>query len=271
MPQLSCDVRPTQARLPKVRFHLAGIGKQAASMGDDRRLGKKSHRKAEQISSGKFPGEETGDFWGNHGIDQPPVESIKDLEGEGKGSEMKGDKDHHASMYWMLQGALDDAIVTDPSPTLGALHGGYSLQSLAHLDDEAIEIQTGGRRCRQHPEVSVASLSMPGSDGRRRHNELGGVRSEVGAGRALFGGFVPSRQAPAASLYDFGNSGGDRPDGGTVARYQGGIGKKDLTPKTVDGLDEARVRQYTQEATSRLQRIAAEKRNSRISRSKRQG
>ncbi|CAM9586580.1 unnamed protein product, partial [Ectocarpus sp. 8 AP-2014] len=32
-------------------------------------------------------------------------------------------------------------------------------------------------------------------------------RSEVGAGRALFGGFVPRRHAPAASLYDFGGKG----------------------------------------------------------------
>lgn len=240
-------------------------------MGNDRRLGKNSHPKAEEISLEKFPGEETGDFLGSRGIDQPPVENIKD---EGKGGEMEGANDHQASMYWMLQGALDDAIVTDPSSPLGALYGGHSLQSMAHLDDQAVDIQAGGRRRRVDPEVSVASLSKPSSDGGRRrkgYRQESGVRSEVGAGRALFGGFVPSRQAPAASLYDFGNSGGDRPDGGTVMLSQGGIGKSPPTPGTVDGLNEARVRQYTQEATARLQRLAAEKRNSRISRSKRQG
>lgn len=283
-PQLSCDVRPTQARLPKVRFHLAGVGKQAAGMGG-RELGK-SHPRAEQISSEKlpqFPGDETGNFWGSRSIDQPPVaNNIRDFKDVGKGGDMKGAgerPDQHAGgkgLYWMLQGALDDAIVTDLSSTLGAVHGGHSMQAMAHLNDQAIEIQSGGRRRRVDPDVSVASLSKPGSDGRigrKGNRQESGVRSEVGAGRALFGGFVPSRQAPAASLYDFGDSGGDRPDGRTVTLgsiYQGGIGKSP-TPGTIDGLNEARVRQYTQEATARLQRLAAEKRNSRISRSKRQG
>lgn len=108
-----------------------------------------------------------------------------------------------------------------------------------------------------------------------------GSRSEIGAGRALFGGFVPLRNAPAASLYDFGTQGGQGSDRSGVASlgsiYGSGVGRNYDPAVGLGGggslatLDEARVRQYTQEATSRAQRLGAEKRSSKISRSKKQG
>ncbi|CBN74805.1 conserved unknown protein [Ectocarpus siliculosus] len=123
-----------------------------------------------------------------------------------------------------------------------------------------------------------------------RGTRLEHQRSEVGAGRALFGGFVPRRHAPAASLYDFGGKGqgaGSEQGGGETGRDGGfaGVsslpsiynqgGGRGLVPAggggVLETLDDARVRQYTQEATTRAQRLGAEKRSSRITKSKRQG
>lgn len=95
-------------------------------------------------------------------------------------------------------------------------------------------------------------------------------RLEIGAGRALFGGFVPSRQAPAASLYDFGTDSVGIGDSG-VAALGSIYGSRAGKLGTLDTLDDARVRQYTQEATARAQRLGAEKRSTKITKSKRQG
>ena len=85
---------------------------------------------------------------------------------------------------------------------------------------------------------------------------------------------MPSRRAPAASLYDFGTGSGGIGDGGISALgsiYGSGAAKLAGGGGTLESLGDARVRQYTLEATTRAQRLGAEKRTTKIAKSKRQG
>ena len=286
--QLSCDVLPTQARLPKVRFLLVGVGRQAPNAGKtDRQHGKygTSHPGAGRLSSGggrQFSRVETRDSESHkrRGTNQLPTGEKKREYGfmePPRGSETdeafaqpeQGERGDEGGLYWVLQGTLREAILTNPT-----------LTARAHIDEQAIEkdVQVGNtdRRVAETAAVSMSTTTSTSScsgRGRRKVSRpASSGRSEVGAGRALFGGFVPSRQAPAASLYDFGDS-GKGSEGGVATLgsiYRSGAGKSPVVG-TLDTLDDAKVRQYTQEATARLQRLGAEKRNSRVSRSKRQG
>lgn len=179
-----------------------------------------------------------------------------------------------AELYRILQGTLDNALRTDP----------VSTRQDSDVDVVArsppISQAPGPRR---HPDKlgnragSRGAENEPVPEKQKRGKKKGSPakaaeRADIGAGRALFGGFVPSRKAPAASLYDFGDS-SKKTDGGVSALgsiYGNGAGKG-VGGGTLETLDDAKVRQYTQEATVRAQRLGAEKRSSRISRSKRQG
>lgn len=193
-------------------------------------------------------------------------------------------------LYWLLQGARDDAVCTTGNVELGG-HGGSSAATspaeaaaaaeLAAAEELAAEI-SARRKAKKDRNKNKGLLSATTSPNNER-------RSEVGAGRALFGGFVPSRQAPAASLYDFGSSStveGEGHGAGSTGGDFAGVSslasiysQRGVVPggagsgggSTLGTLNDARVRQYTQEATTRAQRLGAEKRNSRISKSKRQG
>lgn len=200
-------------------------------------------------------------------------------------------------LYWLLQGARDDAICTanvyignqegvsappSATPTTATATAPDELAA-AELAAE-IAARRKAKKERNKNKAAGHSTAPPNKEQQR---------SEVGAGRALFGGFVPSRRAPKASLYDFGSSNNSAQEGrhgGTGSTSKGGsltdvsslasiYSQRGAVPGgaggggggTLQTLDDARVRQYTQEATTRAHRLGAEKRNSRISKSKRQG
>lgn len=330
--QLSCDVLPTQARLPKVHFLLTGVGTHIAktpsrqnnptgsldsidsidSLGGGARTqcgeGRQLYRTSEgndEAPSVTHPRREydvtgRGDVGGAGGGRASRVgvgEGGTGIGGAGGGARAGG-------LYWVLQREFDKALLSDdltPS-SCAAAEADPLVTSPTHLDDTAGVHRNrrthGARECIDDDDDAVinssstpvqASPSSSSSATRRkgRKNTSSSSsphvteRSQVGAGRALFGGFVPSRSAPAASLHDFGGgstgdatsggSGGDFGVSGLGSIYGSAAGGSVGVGGTLEALDDARVRQYTLEATARAQRLGAEKRNSRISRSKRQG
>lgn len=208
-------------------------------------------------------------------------------------------------LYWLLQGARDDAVCGQgyDRGRQAAAAGSFAPPSpattkAAAAAELAAEIAARRREKKERNKNKDKDKDKGHPAGSSGANQAAQQRSEVGAGRALFGGFVPSRQAPAASLYDFGSGGGGGGsaaggigDHGTGATDGGGFadvsnlksiysqgGGRGVVPggsgvggSTLGTLDDARVRQYAQDATTRAQRLGAEKRNSRISKSKRQG
>lgn len=187
-------------------------------------------------------------------------------------------------MYWVLQGARDSALLSIPTPESYLSPPGVSVWEGAAGVIAGVNAHRGSTPVAAASLPPAAGLSSTSSgkkkqQGRNKESTAHPTssqeeRSEIGAGRALFGGFVPSRQAPAASLYDFGGGGGGDGDYGVSALgsiYGSGGGKIASGGGTLENLGDAKVRQYTQEATARAQRLGAEKRSSRISRSKRQG
>ncbi|CAM9697488.1 unnamed protein product [Pylaiella littoralis] len=284
--RLSCDVLPTQARLPKVRFLLAGVGNRPASR------------------PGRTPPPPT-----TVNSSRPVTEGVRiELDPASKkpgGSAARlGEAPRRVGggvgrgLYWLLQGARDDAICTANVYLAGhggsgVPHGPAAVAAAAAPEGLAaaeLAAESFARRMAKKERKSTKAGLSPTSPTQEQQ------RSEVGAGRALFGGFVPSRQAPAPSLYDFGSSNSKQEGGrGGGAGSTSGGGFTDVSSLasiysqagvvpggagggaaggaggTLETLNDARVRQYTQEATTRAHRLGAEKRNSRISKSKRQG
>ncbi|CAM9652144.1 unnamed protein product [Ectocarpus fasciculatus] len=321
--RLSCEVLPTQARLPKVRFLLAGVGNHPASpspaaaapagtsaTATRARATRPEHQvhPSRPVPGGDVRIDPSGmRLGGGQGLggagggggDGAALLLSKESGGssDGRPREGGGSGGGGGGLYWLLQGARDDAVVrgnfdepgggpageasttstgaTEPSPPA-------STAAAAEVAARRKEKKERNKRKSSNSGGSTASSACPNREQQQR--------SEVGAGRALFGGFVPRRHAPAASLYDFGGKGGGAGselgggetggDGGGFAGVSslpsiysqgGGRGVVPAGGGVLETLDDARVRQYTQEATARAQRLGAEKRSSRITKSKRQG
>lgn len=245
--QLSCDVLPTQARLPKVRFLLAAVGNRPPKPTQGRvGTGAPLHPPKGPT---RRPSPE------GRGLNQVSVEentpgARHTIAGRGAvGLDRR--RAAMSGVYRLLQRERDNALLRDPLPSTSDRTG-------------------------THAEPTTATPTAAKTWGKDKCTAVREERSEVGAGRALFGGFVPSRQAPAASLYDFGTGDGSTVGGvsalgsiyGRGGAGRGGVGMGQGTMQT---LDNARVRHLTQEATARAQRLGAEKRNSRVTKSKRKG
>lgn len=195
-------------------------------------------------------------------------------------------KDDGTGLYWMIQGARDDAVVSDV-PSVASEVPSTSPRCEARTIITAAALATPPSKHSASISASSAAVSKTDQAQRKAKNKTkkspssdvaAGQRTEIGAGRALFGGFVPARQAPAASLYDFatvaGDAHGDVSALGSIYGSKGGahLGGGGPGGSTLESLDDARIiRQYTMDATTRAQRLGAEKRSSRVARSKRHG
>lgn len=298
--QLSCEVLPTQARLPKVRFLLTGIGNKPMSQRVSSSKGATNTPQGQQLSQGQTNKSKgvvgNNDPNGNETSRQPVGGSLA----------VEASRARDRGLYGVLQSARNIALKAsvDATPTVaavggeqrenpkyrssdGAMHKGF-VRSASHVAQTAALDQNpgSGERTPRHDETTASATTTKTTttaaddqkpSGRKQRNKTSNpssaaqqLRSEIGNGRALFGGFVPLRRAPAASLYDFG--GLSSPDvgigGGGTATGVGGTGSG---ATSVASLDEARIKKYAQEATARAHRLGAEKRNARISKSKRQG
>lgn len=247
---------PTQARLPKVRFLLAGAGGRGKTKEqDDPRLAK--------VAGSGLGGSSPR-------LEKPPPGFPG---GAGEGVTARGE-----GIYGVLQGSLDQAIGEalpcttwdentpgrPPSDLLEGLQRAGPEDTLPSKDDRELSLPIDGSPAGGGNRRASGDVTRPGKD----TAEVS--RKEIGAGRALYGGFVPLRHAPAASLYEGGEAEGDGSGvGGNGLQSLYGAGPA----KTSGGgsLDDARMRQYAHEATARAQRLSAEKRNARVTRAKRHG
>lgn len=266
--QLSCEVLPTQARLPKVRFLLAGVGIRDVSTRQQQRMRQPADtvsvsgqpQGSGSISSGRRMGSE--------------LEKVRAMAGVPKGSEGTGS----GGLYGLLQASLDQAIWESlPSPSRHEERPEGVPGAPSGRVQHGFSSGGGGHERKEKKEKKVGKGESSGRGDPQR--------SEIGAGRALFGGFVPLRHAPAASLFDSdsgvgageGSPQGGGYGGGYESIYRTGDGRSSgsryaaAAGGTLASLDDAKIRQYAQEATARAQRLNAEKRNARVARSKRQG
>ncbi|CAM9108734.1 unnamed protein product [Discosporangium mesarthrocarpum] len=277
-PQMSCEVFPSQARLPKVRFILTGLGQSRRSQQQQASIRGKEHNNNRNLSP------------------TAGVTSASSAAPPRPSSDSDEAKTCDENLYMLLQDSLQEALKAAPTQRIPGA------ESMQPSPAPTASIRNNQVIKKDLEVVSTNGAELPPSDGKASTGRTTGKkknrwhkskhmgsgcsteavacaeRKEVGTGRLLYGGFVPPRDAPAVSLFDFGEErggvlgqGGAIQGGGQGHGYEG-IREKLVSPNRLGGtlasLDEARVREYTQQAMYRSQRLGAEKRNARVAKAK---